>query len=86
MNKCFCEYHNGQGIDNGILCERNGTFQRALTCGEDQSCSGPTKEEDAVNGTIGLCTKGRKYHLSVLTNAFKMYFRSVFILIFVLIQ
>ena len=73
MNKCFCEYHNGQGNDNGILCERNGTFQKALLCGENKSCSGPSTEEDAVNGTIGLCKQGRKYHLSVLTNAFLDY-------------
>ena len=58
-NKCFCEYHNGQGSNSGILCERNGTFQKALLCGKDQICSGPSTEEDAVNEPSGLCKQGK---------------------------
>ena len=68
--KCYCEYQNGRGNNNGILCERNGTFQKALLCGGDQICSGPSTEEDAVSGTVGLCKQGKKYHLSILRNAF----------------
>ena len=69
-NKCICEYQNGQGRNSGILCERNGKFQKALLCGLDQTCSGPSKEEVALNGTLGLCKKGRKYHPYVLKNAY----------------
>ena len=61
-NECFCEFHNGQGENGGILCKRNDTFQKALLCGLDQICAGPSTERDAVNGTTGLCTQGRKYH------------------------
>ena len=61
-DKCFCESHNGFGENSGILCKRNDTFQKALLCGLDQVCSGPSTEMDAVNGTSGLCIQGRKYH------------------------
>ena len=61
-NKCFCESHNGQGENSGILCMRNDTFQKALLCGLDQICSGPSTERDAVNETSGLCKQGRYYH------------------------
>ena len=56
--KCFCEHHNGKGKNSGILCERDTTFQKALLCGLDQICSGPSTEGEAVNGTSGLCQQG----------------------------
>ena len=59
ITKCYYEYHNGRGNNNGILCERNGTFQKALLCGLEQVCSGASTQEDAVNGIIGLCKQGK---------------------------
>ena len=58
-NKCFCEYHNGQGENSGVLCNRNGTYQKALKCGLEQSCLGPSTKKNAVNGTGGLCKQGK---------------------------
>ena len=58
-NKCFCEYFNGQGENSGILCNRNGTYQKALICGIEQICSGPSTEEDASYGMGGLCKQGK---------------------------
>ena len=59
-NKCFCEFQSGRGEKSGVLCETNGTFQRAFLCGLDQICSGSSSEEEAVNDTSELCTYGKQ--------------------------
>ena len=62
-NKCYCEFQNGSGQKSGILCKRNGSFQKALLCGLDpenpQICSGPSTKEYAVNATTALCKSGK---------------------------
>ena len=55
---CYCEYKDRDLRENGILCERNGTFQKATRCGSQEVCSGPFAPEDAVQGTYSLCKKG----------------------------
>ena len=57
--KCYCEFKNGYGEKSGILCERNGTFEKALLCGLTSYCTGPSSEQDAANGTSAMCTQGK---------------------------
>ena len=58
VSKCHCEFKNGGGEKSGILCERNGVFEKALLCGPDSVCIGPSWEQDATNGTNTLCKQG----------------------------
>ena len=55
-SKCYCEFENGYHENSGILCEKNGTFQKAIVCGSKAFCTGPSSEQDAANGTSGMCT------------------------------
>ena len=56
--KCHCEFPQGFGEKSGILCETNGKFLKALLCGPESFCVGPSTKEHAVNGTNSLCKNG----------------------------
>lgn len=58
VSKCYCEFKNGGGEKNGILCERRGIFEKALLCGSNHFCTGPSSEQDATNGFDTLCEQG----------------------------
>lgn len=58
VKKCHCEFKYGFGKKSGILCERNGTFKKALLCGISSFCTGPSNEQEAAIGTSALCTHG----------------------------
>ena len=59
VSKCHCEFKNGGGEKSGILCERNGIFEKALICGLESVCTGPFSEQDAINETDALCKQGK---------------------------
>ena len=59
VSKCHCEFKNGGNKKSGILCERNGIFEKALLCGPEGVCTGPFHEQDARNGTDTLCKLGK---------------------------
>ena len=57
-SNCYCEIPNGFGTNSGIICERSGTFQKALLCGLDTFCSGPSTKKDADIEMINFCKIG----------------------------
>ena len=56
--RCFCEFQNGGTGQNGIMCEKNGTFVKSTSCFEDELCRGPSSEEDSLGGSSNLCAQG----------------------------
>lgn len=59
VTKCYCEFKNGFGDRSGILCKRNDIFEKALFCGPESFCTGPSIEQVATNGTSTLCKEGK---------------------------
>ena len=53
--KCYCEFEDGFGEKSGILCKTNGTFEKALLCGSNSFCMGPSHEQEASVGTSEMC-------------------------------
>ena len=56
--KCYCENRNGNFENNGILCGKDGVFQRTERCNHDEWCIGPSSEEYAIDRSRELCEKG----------------------------
>ena len=56
--KCHCEFKYGFDEKGGILCKTNGTFEKALLCGSNSFCTGPSNEQEAAFGTSEMCTQG----------------------------
>ena len=57
QSKCYCEFKYGFGEKSGILCKRNGTFEKVLLCGSKSFCTGPSSKQDATKGTSVMCTQ-----------------------------
>ena len=57
---CFCEYQNGFGNRNGIICEGNEDLTADVKCKSDQWCTGPHNESSAVSKYQDLCENGMK--------------------------
>ena len=55
---CFCEYKNGFGNKNKIICTENGSVVKNASCGANSGCTGPTAEYQGVMHEQLLCTKG----------------------------
>ena len=45
---CFCEYKNGFGNKNKIICTENGSVVKNASCGANSGCTGPTAEYQGV--------------------------------------
>ena len=40
------------------MCEKNGAFIKSTTCLKNEFCTGPSSEEEALNGTRTFCIQG----------------------------
>ena len=62
--KCYCEHKNGATGKNGIMCGKDGRYQRTGYCSSDEWCTGTVNAHDAVVPELNkaeLCTKGGKF-------------------------
>lgn len=56
---CMCEFSNGGRERSGILCNYYGNFTRVFSCTDEQFCTGPISEENAVESNVAhslLCS------------------------------
>ena len=73
---CFCEYSNGFGVKNGIMCGSNGGYERVTECSHDHWCTGFANESSEVATAMDLCEKGN-IEIKDITRLIKVKYKGV---------